>query len=328
MIAFDTVRVSKSDEGWGGPLLIEPSEEKDKIVSITGGGIHPIAQQIAEMSGGEAVDGFNTSVPEEEMACVVIDCGGTARAGVYPKRRIPTINLTPSGPTGPLAKYIKEDIYVSGVRSDTIETVEADVAEGSMEVEAGDDEEPSPQGEESDVTVSHSLTDLGRAIGDFVQKFYQAGRDTIDQTVNNIIPFLAFVSVLVGIFEYTGTGPLLAGAIQPVFTTLPGLLTVSVVMALPVLSPVWGPGAVIAQVLSTLLGALVASGNIPPEYALPILFAINPQVGCDFIPVGLSMGETDPEVARVGVPAILWSRLITGPAATAIAFYVSVEMFA
>ncbi|MBA5759874.1 PTS sorbitol transporter subunit IIB, partial [Escherichia coli] len=98
-----------------------PSEPRTKVVSITGGGIHPVALRIAELSGAEAVDGFKNSIPEEEMMCVVIDCGGTARIGVYPMKRIPTVDVLPSSPSGPLAKHITEDIFVSGVKPEDIE---------------------------------------------------------------------------------------------------------------------------------------------------------------------------------------------------------------
>jgi sorbitol-specific phosphotransferase system component IIBC len=85
---------------------------------------------------------------------------------------------------------------------------------------------------------------------------------------------------------------------------------------------------VIAQIVGTLLGGtLLAQGQIPASYALPALFAINPQVGCDFIPVGLALGEAEPETVEIGVPAILFSRLITGPIAVVIAYVASFGLY-
>src|SRR5215207_616590 len=134
---FKAIKVEKGAQGWGGPLTIKPSAEKDKIVAVTGGEIPQLAHRIAEMTGGTAVEGFRTPPPEEEIAAVVIDCGGTARAGVYPRKRIPTINLTPVGQAGPLAQYITEDIYVSGVRPDNINL--ADESEAASAQEGDDD---------------------------------------------------------------------------------------------------------------------------------------------------------------------------------------------
>ena len=53
---YKPVIVRRGSGGWGGPLTLVPTEEKHKIVSITGGGIHPLAVKIADMCGGEAVD--------------------------------------------------------------------------------------------------------------------------------------------------------------------------------------------------------------------------------------------------------------------------------
>ncbi|HEX2183332.1 MAG TPA: hypothetical protein VHH10_13700, partial [Rubrobacteraceae bacterium] len=91
---FRAVRIERGPQGWGGPLVIQPTAEKDKIVAVTGGGIPEVAQKIADLTGAEVMDGFRAPPPESEIAAVIVDCGGTARAGVYPRKRIPTINLT------------------------------------------------------------------------------------------------------------------------------------------------------------------------------------------------------------------------------------------
>ncbi len=172
------------------------------------------------------------------------------------------------------------------------------------------------------------LEKVGRGVGGVVGRMYQAGRDAIDVVIRTILPFIAFVGLIVGIINATGVGELLANTLSPLASSLVGLLILSVIIAIPVLSPLLGPGAVIAQIIGVLLGTQIAEGNIPPQYALPALFAINPQVGCDFIPVGLSLGEAEPETVEVGVPAILFSRLITGPISVIIAYVFSIGLYA
>jgi len=75
------------------------------------------------------------------------------------------------------------------------------------------------------------------------------------------------------------------------------------------------------------LGVEIGLGHIPAQYALPALFAIDAQVGCDFIPVGLALGEAEPETTEIGVPAVLTSRLITGPVAVVLAYIASIGMY-
>lgn len=165
------------------------------------------------------------------------------------------------------------------------------------------------------------LVKIGRGVGGVVGALYQAGRDAVDQVIVNILPFMAFIALIIGIILKTGVGDWIANLLAPLAGSLVGLLILSVIIALPVLSPLLGPGAVIAQIIGTLLGStLIANGDIPARFALPALFAINPQVGCDFIPVGLALGEAEPETVEVGVPAVLFSRLVTGPLAVLIAF--------
>jgi glucitol/sorbitol PTS system EIIB component len=333
------VFVSKGSGGWGVGLYIEPTAKKNKVVSITGGGIHPVARRIAELSGAEAVDGFKASYPEEEMACVVIDCGGTARIGVYPMKRILTVDVLPSSPSGPLSKYITEDIFVSGVTEK-----EVAIAEGYTQAAGAQEVTDEPKFDTKDKekfkesydqlkkeTASQQKDNLllrfSKGIGNFTGTFYQAGRDTMDILLKNILPFMAFVSMLMGIINYTGVGDLIANALTPLAGSLWGLLVIVIVCTLPFLSPVLGPGAVIAQVIGVLIGTQIALGNIPPQFALPALFAINGQVGCDFIPVGLSLGEAKPETVRYGVPAVLYSRLITGVVSVVIAYFASFGMY-
>jgi PTS system glucitol/sorbitol-specific IIB component len=176
-------------------------------------------------------------------------------------------------------------------------------------------------------SMNKLLVTIGKAVGGVVGTLYQAGRDTIDTVIRNILPFMAFISVIVGIINKTGLGDHLAHLIEPLAGNLIGLLAISIFCAIPILSPVLGPGAVIAQVVGVLLGTRIGKGDIPPQYALPALFAIDPQVGCDFIPVGLALGEAETETVEVGVPAVLISRLITGPVSVILAYLASFGLY-
>jgi sorbitol-specific phosphotransferase system component IIBC len=118
---YRAVTITAGPGGWGGPLTIEPTDDKPLIYSVTGGGIHPVAQRIAELTGGEPFDGFKSSAKFEKIACAVIDCGGTARVGVYPMKKVKTIDIHAASPAGPLANFITADLFVSGVGQDQIQ---------------------------------------------------------------------------------------------------------------------------------------------------------------------------------------------------------------
>ncbi len=281
---------------------------------------------------------------------MVVDCGGTARAGVYPRKRIPTVNLTPVGQAGPLAKFITADIYVSGVRPENVTPAEDDAwSEGPA---------PAPQpGATADLASGRegaamqspfamaaagtaggqidiggggftgAITRFGRGIGRVMNVLFQSGRDSIDQVIRNVLPFMAFVAMLIGIINETGLGTWLAELLDPLAGSIPGLLLLSLICGLPFLSPVLGPGAVIAQVIGVLIGQQIGAGNISPAFALPALFAYDTQVGCDFVPVGLALGEAKPKTVEIGVPAVLFSRQITGPLSVLIAWVLSIGLY-
>ncbi len=176
-------------------------------------------------------------------------------------------------------------------------------------------------------SINKFLEKIGRSVGKVVGALYQAGRESTDQIIKNIIPFMAFISMVIGIILKTGIGDLIAKTLSPLAANPVGLVVLSLIVGLPILSPLLGPGAVIAQIIGTLLGVEIGRGNIPPQYSLPALFAINPQVGCDFIPVGLALGEAEPETVEIGVPAVLFSRFITGPLAVILAWLASVGLY-
>ena len=345
---FRAVKVERGPQGWGGPLVIEPTAEKNKIMAVTGGGIPDLAKRLAEMTGAEAVDGFRAPPPESEVAAVVIDCGGTARCGVYPRKRVPTINLTPVGAAGPLAQFITEDIYVSGVRANNLSPADGagDAASDGGGAPAGpvspfesasSDDGPTTAAAVGAATAQDEaqmgggftgfIARFGRSIGGVVGILFQSGRQAIDTVIRNVLPFMAFVTLLIGLINASGLGNLIANTLSPLASSLIGLLVLSVIVGLPFLSPVLGPGAVIAQVIGVLIGDQIGRGAIDPSFALPALFAYNVQVGCDFVPVGLALGEAKPKTIEVGVPAVLFSRQITGPLAVIIGFLFSIGLY-
>ena len=340
---YNTIKIKAGDGGWGGPLTITPTEKCHTVLSVTGGGIHPVAQKIADLTGGVAVDGWKTTLPDDEVMVAVVDCGGTARCGVYPKKGIYTVNLMPAGKSGPLAMFITEDIYASAVREKDIEVLgeaPAEAAEAAAPAAAAAaaaapaDKGPKTKAEaKAEIAAANEgkkqgfVVRLGKGVGYVVGQFFQAGRETIDMVIKNILPFMAFTSTILGIISASGLGNVIANTIAPLCGTLPGMLVICLICSLPFLSPILGPGAVIAQIVGVLMGEQFAVGAIPAKYALPALFAIDGQVGCDFIPVGLSLGEAEPETIEYGVPAVLFSRIVTGPVAVLIAFAFSIGLY-
>ena len=172
-----------------------------------------------------------------------------------------------------------------------------------------------------------SMEFVSRFVGAFINNFYAAGRDTVEQVIRNVLPFMVFVSAMIGIILGTQIGSTIANVLTPLANNLLGLIVISLLCGIPVLSLLLGPGAVIASVVGTLLGTQIGAGAIPPNLAIAALFAINTQVGCDFFPVDLSLAEATPKTVEVGIPAMLFSRWITGPIAVVIGWIAGLGMY-
>ena len=348
---YHTITITRGDGGYGGPLSITPTEERHIVLYMTGGGLEPEPlAKIVALSGMEPVNGNQETCPDEEVALAIIDCGGTLRCGIYPGKGIPTVNILATGKSGPLAKYMTEDMYVSAVTSECVSAVvenvanavEEDVADEVQAAEAAgaaqEAEEPvvaaetirtkrSPESEESSQTPLNKPLEPVLTISKVISLFQQSARKAVKTCLEMILPFMGFAALFIGICKGSGLTQFLAGLIQPMGGSLPGLLGLGIICSIPGLSAILGAGAVAAQMFSTVIGELIAAGSIPPVMALPALFAINCQCACDFIPVGLGMTEAKPETTQVGIASITISRFATGWIRILIAVVFSIGLY-
>src|SRR6218665_28891 len=59
------------------------------------------------------------------------------------------------------------------------------------------------------------ITFIGRSMGGVVNVLFNSGRKSIDQVLRNVLPFMAFVTMLIGIINATGVGTVLAHLLEP-----------------------------------------------------------------------------------------------------------------
>lgn len=331
MTKYNSIKIVCGSAGWGGPLIITPTDKKHTILYVTGGNRPAIIDKMIKLTGMKAVDGFKNSIPDDEIAVAVVDCGGTLRCGIYPKKKIKTVNILPTGKSGPLAEFITPQLYVSAVDVDQITPVG-----GKVNADSEAKEESVKEKKSSNIDTSKTLTQqkgsgwiakMGVGIGKIVATFNQAAKKSVQTVINTILPFMAFVSLLIGIINASGIGKWFAKLMTPLAGNIWGLMILGFICSLPFLSPLLGPGGVIGQIIGTLIGVEIGKGHVPPQYALPALFAINTQNGCDFIPVGLGLMDAEAKTVEVGVTSVLYSRFINGVPRVFIAWLASFGLY-
>ena len=264
---YHTITITRGDGGYGGPLTITPTEERHIVLYMTGGGLEPEPlARIVELSGMEPVNGNQETCPDEEVALAIIDCGGTLRCGIYPGKGIPTVNIMATGKSGPLAKYMTEDMYVSAVTSecvsagveDVADAVEEDVTDEAQVAEAALESKSAKAAEadaaKSSATSGKSLKTLLNnflepvlTISKVISLFQQSAREAVKTCLEMILPFMGFAALFIGICKGSGLTQFLAGLIQPMGGSLPSLLGLGIICSIPGLSAILGAGAVAAQ---------------------------------------------------------------------------------
>lgn len=330
---YRTVKLTKGARGWGGPIYVTPTEEKNTIISFTGGGIHPIARKIADLTGAKVVDAFNNPVAKEVIACAVVDCGGTVRLGYYPQQGIPTLNINAGEPSGPLAQYCVPELYISGATIDSVELAEGSIPvqkKVSQKEEAS--EQPKVEAAQEDSKNAfiskciNIISVFGRITGRIVNVIYSSAREAVNVMIRTMIPFIIFISLISGIILKTGVGNAFADMMSGILGTIPGLIVFAIILSFPILSPLLGPGAIMESVLGVLVGNMIAAGTLPISMAIPAWLAIGVVSGCDFVPVALSLADADPDTIRFAVPAVLLTRFITSPLCVLLGWLGSIGM--
>lgn len=190
---MNTVLIPPGPGGYGKGLWLPVASGK-KVLSLTGREIHPVAIEIGALTESEVVNGFSDIPPDNDILCVVINCAGSLRCGLYPQKGIPTINVLPTWRAGPLAQFISEDNYVSGV------TIEQLVLVDTAEAPDGEPEPvsvtapriittpPPARGAEKLVRM---VERTGTAVGHVIALLFAASREAVDVSLRNVIPFMA-----------------------------------------------------------------------------------------------------------------------------------------
>jgi len=117
---------------------------------------------------------------------------------MYPKKRIPTLNLVATGKSGLLAEFRLPDIYISAVKFNCVSIYEGTVDEESESAQVKSKEEEKMTYKYSSnkkITQQSSsvLAKIGNRMGGVIAVFYQVGRETID----TILTLMALIAMFV-----------------------------------------------------------------------------------------------------------------------------------
>ena len=67
MSEYRSIKIERGNGGFGGPLVITPTEQKNKVMFITGGGAEPeCLAKIVELSGLIPVNGLRQNVRKKK----------------------------------------------------------------------------------------------------------------------------------------------------------------------------------------------------------------------------------------------------------------------
>lgn len=163
--------------------------------------------------------------------------------------------------------------------------------------------------------------------GKVVLTIFTSARKAFKTVLDTIIPFLVFVTTMFTLITKTGIGQVIANGLSDLASSPMGLIVLALTITFPLISPIVGPGAVIQQTIGALIGGLIAQGSVPLSMALPAVFAVHQPSGADFIPVGMSLCEAEPETVEIGVPAVLYSKFIVAPIEVGLAVIVGMLLF-
>lgn len=176
-------------------------------------------------------------------------------------------------------------------------------------------------------SVEKVLVAVSAVISKIVMIIFESAKKAFKVALQTIIPFMIFVSTVSTLILTTGAGSAIANWLTNLTNSAVGLLVLSLIITFPLISPIIGPGAVISSIIGTLIGTLIGTGSVPLSMALPAVFAIHQPAGSDFIPVGMSLMESEPKTVEIGVPAVLYSKLIIAPVEVGLAIIIGAILF-